>query len=248
MTEKNTKKTLSPEQLEKMKEGRKRASDARKKAKEEAQEEASKRKTALKKSDKSELLALEIQALAQQQNRIDNLKIQVERKKEVKSRLKSIKETEDDPIIEEEDPIIEDPVEDEEELIVEKTPDIPKKVQIVEPVSVLEKKKSNVDEIHDNNYKDIFEKESTKLREKIDPTVHNYYDQAIKKVDYSLPLDQNIQNMIDYVKDIVEKNTKLAESINNEKKIAEEQKEIVQENVVEKQITSQIQKLMKMRI
>ena len=246
MTEKNTKKTLSPEQLAKMQEGRKRATEARKKAKEEAQEEASKRKTALKKSDKSELLALEIQALAQQQNRIDNLKIQVERKKEVKSRLKSIKETEDP--VEEEDPIEEeDPVE--EELIVEKTPDPPKKVQIVEKVSVLETKESNVNKIHDdNNYKDIFEKESTKLREKINPSVHNYYDQAIKKVDYSLPLDQNIQNMIDYVKDIVEKNTQLAESINKEKQLAEEKQEIVQENVVEKQITSQIQKLMKMRI
>ena len=57
--------------------------------------------------------------------------------------------------------------------------------------------------------------------------------------------------MINYVKVVVHENTQLANKIKEEKQISDDSKIIVErqeeETIVEKQITSQISKLMKMR-
>ena len=259
MSEKNPKKVLSPEQLLKMQEGRKKAAESRKLAKEKAKEDAKNKEKALAKSDKSDLLELEIQALAQQQDRINNLKLQVDRKKQVKSKLKKIKDEKEEASEAEE--IAEakvnsnsdsDSEQSEEEIEIKKPlekidipieiPKIPKK-----EIPINESEKHNIDK----DYKELFELESSKLRVKLDPSVHKYYDNAIKKFDYNIPLNDNINNMINYVKLVVQENTELANKIKEEKQISDDSKIIVErqeeETIVEKQITSQISKLMKMR-
>ena len=233
MSEKSAKKVLSPEQLSKMQEGRKKAAESRKKAKEDSKKEATDRKNAEKKSDKSDLLKLEMQALEQQQSKINNLKLQVETKKEIKSRLKSIK------IVEEEPDVLEE--EEEESQDIEIEPQVPK--EPTDKKSVVNSEKHTIDE----DYKDIFETESKKLRGTLDPSVHKYYDNAVDKFDYNLSLNDNIKTMIDYVKEVVKENTLLAESVKQNKDELDDKKEIVQETIVEKQLTSQINKLMKMR-
>lgn len=258
MSEKNPKKVLSPEQLLKMQEGRKKASESRKLAKEKAKEDAKNKEKALAKSDKSDLLELEIQALAQQQDRINNLKLQVDRKKQVKSKLKKIKDekaetsAEVSEVAEEEAKANSDSEHSEEEIEIKKPlekidipieiPKIPKK-----EIPINESEKHNIDK----DYKELFELESSKLRVKLDPSVHKYYDNAIKKFDYNIPLNDNINNMINYVKVVVHENTQLANKIKEEKQISDDSKIIVErqeeETIVEKQITSQINKLMKMR-
>tara|TARA_R110002110_G_scaffold116940_1_gene288975 strand:+ start:1405 stop:2184 length:780 start_codon:yes stop_codon:yes gene_type:complete len=258
MSEKNPKKVLSPEQLLKMQEGRKKASESRKLAKEKAKEDAKNKEKALAKSDKSDLLELEIQALAQQQDRINNLKLQVDRKKQVKSKLKKIKDekaetsAEVSEVAEEEAKANSDSEQSEEEIEIKKPlekidipieiPKIPKK-----EIPINESEKHNIDK----DYKELFELESSKLRVKLDPSVHKYYDNAIKKFDYNIPLNDNINNMINYVKVVVHENTQLANKIKEEKQISDDSKIIVErqeeETIVEKQITSQINKLMKMR-
>tara|TARA_R110000772_G_scaffold262682_3_gene381832 strand:- start:1044 stop:1832 length:789 start_codon:yes stop_codon:yes gene_type:complete len=261
MSEKNPKKVLSPEQLLKMQEGRKKAAESRKLAKEKAKEDAKNKEKALAKSDKSDLLELEIQALAQQQDRINNLKLQVDRKKQVKSKLKKIKDEKEE--VAEAEEIAEakanvnsnsdsDSEQSEEEIEIKKPlekidipieiPKIPKK-----EIPINESEKHNIDK----DYKELFELESSKLRVKLDPSVHKYYDNAIKKFDYNIPLNDNINNMINYVKLVVQENTQLANKIKEEKQISDDSKIIVErqeeETIVEKQITSQISKLMKMR-
>ena len=254
MSEKNPKKVLSPEQLLKMQEGRKKASESRKLAKEKAKEDAKNKEKALAKSDKSDLLELEIQALAQQQDRINNLKLQVDRKKQVKSKLKKIKDEKEEvsEVAEEEAKANSDSEQSEEEIEIKKPlekidipieiPKIPKK-----EIPINESEKHNIDK----DYKELFELESSKLRVKLDPSVHKYYDNAIKKFDYNIPLNDNINNMINYVKVVVHENTQLANKIKEEKQISDDSKIIVErqeeETIVEKQITSQINKLMKMR-
>ena len=260
MSEKNPKKVLSPEQLLKMQEGRKKAAESRKLAKEKAKEDAKNKEKALAKSDKSDLLELEIQALAQQQDRINNLKLQVDRKKQVKSKLKKIKD-EKEEVAEAEEAEAKanvnsnsdsDSEQSEEEIEIKKPlekidipieiPKIPKK-----EIPINESEKHNIDK----DYKELFELESSKLRVKLDPSVHKYYDNAIKKFDYNIPLNDNINNMINYVKLVVQENTQLANKIKEEKQISDDSKIIVErqeeETIVEKQITSQISKLMKMR-
>ena len=260
MSEKNPKKVLSPEQLLKMQEGRKKAAESRKLAKEKAKEDAKNKEKALAKSDKSDLLELEIQALAQQQDRINNLKLQVDRKKQVKSKLKKIKDEKEvaaEVAAEEAKANVNsnsdsDSEQSEEEIEIKKPlekidipieiPKIPKK-----EIPINESEKHNIDK----DYKELFELESSKLRVKLDPSVHKYYDNAIKKFDYNIPLNDNINNMINYVKLVVQENTQLANKIKEEKQISDDSKIIVErqeeETIVEKQITSQISKLMKMR-
>ena len=223
------KKVLSDEQLKKMQEGRKIASEKRKLAKEQSKDLAKKKTAASKKSDKSELLNLELEALAQQQDKINNLKMQVDRKREVKSKLKSIK-----------DEVIED--NDELEVVEE---------EVEEKEEVEEVKEEKEDD--NKKYEFTFKEEAKRLRENIDPSAHKYYDNAVNKFDYTLSLDDNIKSMIEYVKNVVDSNVQLATKIKEEKEIVDTQEEILVKNItpketlVEKQIQSQINRLMKMK-
>ena len=231
------KKTLSPEQLEKMKIGRKKAYEKRKKEREEAKNKSKELGDAKKKNDKEKLLQLEMEAMQQQQDRIDNLKMQVERKKQVKSKLKhakldSIEEEEAEALQSEHEEIIET-VEEELEKVEEK---VEKKI---------------VPEISDAEYTKVFYQQANLIKKKMPKEVHNYYDDAVNKFDFTLSLDNNIQNMINYVKDVVDHNTKIVKDVRNVQKKVEEKQEVISkpkvEHEAEKNIDSQISKLIKMR-
>ena len=230
------KKSLSDEQLKKMQEGRKKASEKRKIEREEAKSKAKEMDSAKKSKDKQKLLDLELQALAQQQSRIDNLKIQVERKKEVKSKLKAIKEEDE----KEPEQIYEEPPQ------AEQTKEVEEEKAKAEQTESLSNKQPT-----DAEYAEVFNREAHKIREKLPEESKKYFDNATNKFDFTLSLDDNIKGMIDYVKTIVEKNTEIAKSIRDSKRELEDKKEIVQpthaERVAEHAVNSKIQKLMRMR-
>jgi hypothetical protein len=228
------KKTLSPEQLEKMKIGRKKAYEKRKKEREEAKNKSKELGDAKKKNDKEKLLQLEMEAMQQQQDRIDNLKMQVERKRQVKTKLKhakmeSIEEEHDEA---EQEEIIET-VEEELEKVEEKVE------QKIKP------------EVSDAEYTKVFYQQANLMKKKIPKEVHHYYDDAVSKFDFTLSLDNNIQNMINYVKDVVDHNTKIVKDVRDVQKKEEDKQEVVSkpkvEHEAEKHIDSQISKLIKMR-
>ena len=242
------KKTLSEEQLKKMKEGRIKAQEKRKKEREIARKQAKDLNEAKKSKDKERLLQLEMEALQQQQDRIDNLKLQVERKKQVKSKLKQIKETEEKPA----EQVYETPLEEEQTEEVEEVEEALHNVEekIIEQI---ENKDTDPRDYvpNDNEYAEVFKKEANKMRKNIPVDSRQYYDQAVKKFDFTLSLDDNIKSMIDFCKSVVVDNTKIANNIRTKLIEKEQQKELVQKSVAEKvteqSVDSKIYKLMKLK-
>jgi hypothetical protein len=245
------KKTLSPEQLKKMQEGRKRAYEKRK-SEREAAKQASKEKTQAKKdNDKEKLLQLEMEAMKQQQDRIDHLKLQVERKREVKAKLKSIKEdVEDEPDDADQEYV---PEVIEEELINDVANKVAEEVEeVLEKVEEkVEKKEEKSVSWSNEEYTEVFQREANKMRAKIPKEVQHYYTDAVRKFDFSLSLDDNIQNMINYVSSVVKKNAETVSEVRKVQKNIEDKQELVQkqepEIQMEKELQSQINKLIKMK-
>jgi len=247
------KKTLSEEQLKKMQEGRKKATEKRKKEREDARNQAKNLNEAKKSKDKEKLLQLEMEALAQQQSRIDNLKLQVERKKQVKSKLKNIKATEEAPQVEEEEPQVEEEKPQAEQL---KHDDIIENIlehveEEVEHEQDLQAEQSQDYVPNNEEYELVFRTQAKKMRNKIPADTRKYYDEAVKKFDFTLSLDDNIKSMIDYCKNVVNENTLIANNIRNKQIERENKKEIVQKSVAEKvteqSVDSKIYKLMKLK-
>jgi hypothetical protein len=234
------KKTLTPEQLEKMRIGRQKAYEKRKAEREAAKQKSKEIGQAKKNNDKEKLLQLEMEAMKQQQDRIDNLKLQVERKRQVKSKLKNAKL---EPVQEE----AEEPEEHvEQEEIVEQVEEELEKVE-----EKVEKKIGIKPDITDAEYTKVFYQQANLMKKKIPKEVHHYYDDAVSKFDFTLSLDDNIKNMIGFVKDVVEKNTKVVKDVRQVQKKVEAKQEVISkpkvEDEAEKHIDSQISKLIKMR-
>jgi len=89
------------------------------------------------------------------------------------------------------------------------------------------------------------------MRNNIPVATRKYYDDAIKKFDFTLSLDDNIKGMIDYVKDIVKENTQVAKTVREKQMAAENKREVVQkalpEKIAEQSVDSKIYKLMKLK-
>ena len=245
------KKTLSPEQLEKMRVGRQKAYEKRKKEREEAKSKSKELGDAKKSNNKEKLLQLEMEAMAQQQSRIDNLKMQVERKREVKSKLKLAKQqTEALAEAQEAKQALEDIPE--ETIADEVANEVEEELEKVEEkVEAKVEKLGGEEGISDAEYTKVFFQQANLIKKKIPKEVHNYYDDAVSKFDFTLTLDDNIKNMITYVKDVVKDNTKIVKNVRQVQKKAEEKEEIISkpkvEDEAEKHIDSQISRLMKMR-
>ena len=194
---------------------------------------------AKKSNNKEKLLQLEMEAMKQQQDRIDNLKLQVERKKEVKAKLKSIKEVEEEHNAQEEEEL-DGYVGQEVQEVIE---NIEEKVEL--------KEEQSQQGWTDEEYSQVFNQEAKKMRAKIPKEVQHYYDDAVKKFDFTLSLDDNIKTMINYVSKVVRQNAKTAQQVRKVQKKIEDKEEIVQkqgvEIEVEKEIESQIGRLMKMK-
>jgi len=247
------KKTLSKEQLLKMQEGRKKAQEKRAKERQQAKSKAQEFTNAKKSKDKEKLLQLEMEALQQQQDRIDNLRLQVERKKQVKSKLQKIKQNDTIP----EEQVYEQDVEEKH------TEDVQENIK-VEVIDALEDVEDKIElqmshketdprdyAPNDAEYSATFQREAKKIRNQIPVETRAYYDDAIKKFDFTLSLDDNIKSMIEYVKNVVGENTNLVNNIRNKQIEKESKKEVVQksvnENIAEQSVDSKIYKLMKMR-
>ena len=103
----------------------------------------------------------------------------------------------------------------------------------------------------DKEYELVFRTQANKMRNKIPPNTRKYYDEAVKKFDFTLSLDDNIKSMIDYCKNVVNDNTLIANTIRNKQIQNENKKEIVQKSVAEKvteqAVDSKIYKLMKLK-
>jgi len=253
------KKTLSEEQIKKMQLGRKLAYEKKKKERDLERSKAKEFVDAKKDKNKEKLLKLEMEALQQQQDRIDNLKIQVERKKEVKSKLKMAKQEE---VEAEESPreIVERELEI-DEPIIEKILDLKEEVEVdmagVEKEMSDEKEEEAVELFIPTNdeYREVFNEKASEIRKGIPPPVKKYYDEALKKFDCHLDLDTNITNMIDYVKEVVKTNTEIVNKVRAEQKEKElekqKQNELIQkleaETLAEKEIENRIYKLMKIK-
>ncbi len=247
------KKTLSKEQLSKMQEGRKKAAEKRAKERQQAKSKAKEFTDAKKSKDKEKLLQLEMEALQQQQDRINTLKLQVERKKQVKSKLQKIKQFDEIP----EEQVYEQDVEEKHTEEVQENI----KVEVIDALEDVEEKiekqiehKETDDRDYipnDDEYSATFKRKAKKIRNQIPVETRAYYDDAIKKFDFTLSLDDNIKSMIEYVKNIVGDNTDMVNSIRNKQLEKESKKEVIQksatENIAEQSIDSKIYKLMKMR-
>lgn len=233
------KKTLTDEQKKKMAEGRKKAMDKRKKEREAAKAQAKELESAKKSKDKEKLLQLEMEALQQQQDRIDNLRLQVARKKQVKNKLQKIKQEEEIP----DDQTYEVDIDDNLEMEI---------VEALETVEEeVEEKEDKQPVVSDAEYSAVFKREANKMRKNIPVEARQYYDKAVRKFDFTLSLDDNIKNMIDYVKHVVGENTDIVKNVRDKQIKEENKKEIVHKSVTEKiteqTIDSKIGKLMKMR-
>ena len=246
------KKTLTEEQLKKMQEGRRKAAQKRQKEREEAKKKAKEIGDAKKSKDKEKLLQLELEALQQQQDRIDNLKMQVERKKQVKSKLKQIKEVDEKP----EDQVYESNIEENESQAqaeqTEQTIDALEHVEEKINTQVAHPDTDDRDYVPtDDEYKQVFEREAKKMRNNIPIETRKYYDEAVKKFDFTLSLDDNISEMINYVKTVVNSNATMAKNIREKQIKNENRKEVVQksvpEKVAEQSVDSKIYKLMKLK-
>jgi len=240
------KKTLSEEQLKKMQEGRRKAAEKRAKEREIAKSKAKEMSEAKKSKDKEKLLQLEMEALMQQQDRINNLKMQVERKKQVKSKLKQIKEVDEKP----DDQVFEQKMEDIEE--VEEVEEALEKVEENINIQIEHKDTDSRDYVPtDEEYAEVFMREANKMRKHIPKETRKYYNDAVKKFDFTLSLDENITSMINHVKQVIGNNTQLANSIRNKQIERENKKEVVQKNVAEKvteqSVDSKLHKLMKLK-
>ena len=254
------KKTLSEEQIKKMQLGRKLAYEKKKKERDLERSKAKEFVDAKKDKNKEKLLKLEMEALQQQQDRIDNLKIQVERKKEVKSKLKMAKQEEPEPVEESPREIVERELEI-DEPIIEKILDLKEEVEVDmagDEKEMPDEKEEEAVELFiptNDEYREVFNEKASEIRKGIPPPVKKYYDEALKKFDCHLDLDTNITNMIDYVKEVVKTNTEIVNKVRSEQKEKElekqKQNEIIQkleaETLAEKEIENRIYKLMKIK-
>lgn len=261
------KKTLSEEQIKKMQLGRKLAYEKKKKERELERNKAKEFVDAKKDKNKEKLLKLEMEALQQQQDRIDNLKIQVERKKEVKSKLKMAKQEEAEPVEQSPREIVERELEI-DEPIIEKILDLKEEVEVDmagvsndfvgDEKEMPDEKEEEAVELFiptNDEYREVFNEKASEIRKGIPQPVKKYYDEALKKFDCHLDLDTNITNMIDYVKEVVKTNTEIVNKVRSEQKEKElekqKQNEIIQkleaETLAEKEIENRIYKLMKIK-
>lgn len=174
------KRVITPEQQEKMRLGRQRAYEERK-AKKEAEKNA-------KKEEKERQKAIQQQALQEQKDRRRNLKEAVEKRQEQKEKLASLKQKKVEPITE--DNFFDEDNYDQEEA------ELPLKIAIEEPYR----------EPTNKEYKEKFLEEAEKVVSALPHGSKTMFRNATKKFDYNLSVEENIKSMIEYVKEVVNKN------------------------------------------
>jgi len=250
-----TKRTISPEQRAKMAEGRKKAMEERKKMKEQIKEEEksakqkqkqlekeekkqkSKVEKANKELEKKKELDLELQALAQQKDRIETLKKTMENRSKFRNKIKEFKEEEQESIsgaIEKNiDMRIESPIE-EESLSPETLSPEPLKETEEPDQEVLFKEEVNKIA---NSTKDV------KSREIFTKLTNNY--------NKNMDISQNLTNMVANLKEMIRENTIAIKKATPTIEKLEQEKPIVemtlQESKDDNRYKSQLSSLMRLR-
>ena len=246
-----TKRTISPEQRAKMAEGRKKAMEERKKMKEQIKEEEKsakqkekqlakeekKQKTKVEKAnkelEKKKELDLELQALAQQKDRIETLKKTMENRSKFRNKIKEFKEEEQEDINKNIDMRIESPIE-EESLSPETLSPEPLKETEEPDQEVLFKEEVNKIA---NSTKDV------KSREIFTKLTNNY--------NKNMDISQNLTHMVANLKEMIRENTIAIKKATPTIEKLEQEKPIVemtlQESKDDNRYKSQLSSLMRLR-
>lgn len=202
------KKTLTPEQLEKMRIGRAKAFEKRKLEREKEKAIQKAEQEAIKKQ-KLKDIELQKQALQQQKDRIESLKISKKKKAEIKKRLKEVKDKPE--VLQEVEAIV--------ETYEGKLSPITEDHKEQENTAVFENLKLTVDDTEDTQqsmeeeYKEIFETESKKIAKSLPSNARKLFLEQVTYFDVQKDVSENINLMIKNLLNRVETNKKVAESV-----------------------------------
>jgi hypothetical protein len=210
------KKTLTPEQLEKMRVGRAKAYEKRKL---EREKEKAKMKAEQEEIKKQKLRDIELQkqALQQQKDRIEALAISKKKKAEIKRRLKEVKDKPE--VLQEVEAIVEnyegvkkdDKVKQELETFKE----------IEKAVDDAEEKLEDLDAVGTNTdtkefekeYKKIFTEQSEKIAKSLPSNAREVFLEQVTHFDVQKDVSENINFMIQNLLDRVKQNTQIVENV-----------------------------------
>jgi len=211
------KKTLTPEQLEKMRVGRAKAYEKRKL---EREKEKAKQKAEQEEIKKQKLKDIELQkqALQQQKDRIEALAISKKKKAEIKRRLKEVKDKpevlqEVEAIVENYEGVKENKSTKQLELNIEKTEKI---------VEQTEEKLEDLEDHHvegndtkefEKEYKKIFTEQSEKIAKTLPSNARQVFLEQVTHFDVQKNVSENINFMIQNLLDRVKQNTKVVENV-----------------------------------
>lgn len=237
----NKKRTLTPEQLEKMREGRKKAMDARRvakeeedkkatKAKKEAEKEAKRAEKRKKEEAKQRELQKELEALQQQKDRIEGMKKTYTNRNKFKAKMDEIKNPE---------PNIAMDVADMAE-------------EFIDDIEHHEIIAQDFEEDASEDEQDIFmEKRDELLSDVKNPKTRELFSKITNRYDKSKDITQNLNTMVSNLKQFLIENTKeikktqkIIEKEEQQKPIIERDSEEVKE---ESRYRSQLSSLMRLR-
>lgn len=212
------KKTLTPEQLEKMRVGRAKAYEKRKLEKEKEKAKMKAEQEAIKKQ-KLKDIELQKQALQQQKDRIEALAISKKKKAEIKRRLKEVKDKPE--VLQEVEAIVEnyEGVNDSKEpkqlelkieKIVEQTDKrINKKLEDLEEQDA----EGNHTNEFEKEYKKIFTEQSEKIAKTLPSNARQVFLEQVTHFDVQKNVSENINFMIQNLLNRVNENTKVVENV-----------------------------------
>lgn len=221
MPQDKPKKTLTEEQKQKMLDGRKKAHEKR-------QAE----KNALKDKIKKEK-ELQKEAIQQQRDLLASQELDKEQKRAVRNKLKELKQP---PA----------PVEVAEEVVstaTEAVEEVAEKVQevlaeIEQPTSATLPKSPSEPippVITDEMYEKEFKKQSKVIEKTLPKEVQKLFKQTTNKFNFNLSLEENINGMIEHVKQVVSLNAKTASVVRDRQKL-QEAKRLEEELIVSKRL------------
>lgn len=234
----NKKRTLTPEQLEKMKEGRKRAMEARRKEKDEKakveakltteeKREAKRAEKRNKEQQKSKELQKELEALQQQKDRIEGVKKTMDNRNKFKMKVEAIKGI---PPPAEEEPDLPFEMDDEEEHH-----------EIIAH-----------DKTEEQEHEELFnEKRDDIIKSVKNPATRAVFNKVTNNYNNKLNITENLNNMVESLRQMIKDNTREIKKTN---KVIE--KEEVKMPVIEKthdemkeevKYKSQLNSLMRLR-
>lgn len=205
------KKTLTPEQLEKMRVGRAKAYEKRKLEKEKEKAKMKAEQEAIKKQ-KLKDIELQKQALQQQKDRIEALAISKKKKAEIKRRLKEVKDKpevlqEVEAIVENYEGVNETKETKQLELKIEKIVE-----QTEEKLEDLEDHEDNTNEF-EKEYKKIFTEQSEKIAKTLPSNARQVFLEQVTHFDVQKNVSENINFMIQNLLNRVNENTKVVENV-----------------------------------